>query len=358
MNFRAKIFLIIVGCLIAAACGSPGEPLPPSLELPRPVTDLRAARKGNVVTLSWSLPTLTTEGRTVTQEVGFSICRALVPMQECDAPIAQLPKRAAQKSSATQTNTYVDVLSASAPGDALANFYYAVSALNAYHRTAVLSNQVAIPAVPTLPAPEELRSRVTAEGVQLTWRAATSVPEYQSLKFIYRVHRREAGTNADVIAGEVPVADNPSPSLIDRGFEWEKAYDYWVSVATSLTAANGNEEQVEGDDSTTVQVTAHDVFPPATPTGLQAVFSGPGQKPFIDLVWNANSESDLAGYNVYRHEAGTQAAKINQELVKSPACRDTDVVPGHDYVYSVSAVDVRGNESSRSDEARESVPAQ
>src|SRR5438309_11783271 len=43
------------------ACGSPGPPEPPSLELPRVVTDLRATRKGDKVTLVWTVPTNTTD---------------------------------------------------------------------------------------------------------------------------------------------------------------------------------------------------------------------------------------------------------------------------------------------------------
>jgi len=42
--------------------------------------------------------------------------------------------------------------------------------------------------------------------------------------------------------------------------------------------------------------------------------------------------------------------------VKSPAFRDMNVTPGHTYFYSVSAIDVRGNESAHSAEASESVP--
>jgi hypothetical protein len=45
-------------------------------------------------------------------------------------------------------------------------------------------------------------------------------------------------------------------------------------------------------------------------------------------------------------------------LVNTPAFRDSNVVPGHSYFYSISAVDVRGNESSRSEEASETVPAE
>jgi fibronectin type 3 domain-containing protein len=114
--------------------------------------------------------------------------------------------------------------------------------------------------------------------------------------------------------------------------------------------------QVEGEDTPTVTVFAHDVFPPAVPSGLQAVFSGVGQAPFVDLVWAPDTEADLAGYNIFRHQEGGQPVKINSELVKVPNYRDGEVRSGKTYFYSVSAVDVRGNESAKSEEANEAVP--
>ena len=48
--------------------------------------------------------------------------------------------------------------------------------------------------------------------------------------------------------------------------------------------------------------------------------------------------------------------KLNSELVKSPSYRDSAAGSGKTYTYSVSAVDVRGNESQRSEETSESVP--
>jgi hypothetical protein len=42
--------------------------------------------------------------------------------------------------------------------------------------------------------------------------------------------------------------------------------------------------------------------------------------------------------------------------VKTPAYRDEAVASGKRYRYSVSAVDTRGNESARSEEAGETVP--
>ena len=154
---------------------------------------------------------------------------------------------------------------------------------------------------------------------------------------------------------EVEHEKNPN-SFLDQSFEWEKTYFYRGAVVSVVVAAGKPAVEVEGDDTAEVKVFAHDVFPPAVPAGLQAVFSGPGQQPFIDLIWAPVTDADLEGYNVYRHEAGGAAVKLNSELVKTPAFRDMQVASGKTYFYSVSAVDERGNESARSEEASESVP--
>jgi hypothetical protein len=158
------------------------------------------------------------------------------------------------------------------------------------------------------------------------------------------------------------------PSLMDQTFAWEKQYEYWINVVTdvqvnphactnqAIPSACVDHAEVEGDDSPYQSVFTHDVFPPAVPSGVQAVFSGPGQKPFIDVIWAPDTEADLAGYNVYRHEPGIQPAKINNDLIKSPAYRDANVLSGQNYFYSVSAVDLRGNESAHSEETSEQVP--
>src|SRR5690349_23032517 len=64
-RFRPSLLPALVGTVLLAACGTPGPPLPPSLELPKPVTDLRAARRGDKVYLAWSPPTQTTERQTI-----------------------------------------------------------------------------------------------------------------------------------------------------------------------------------------------------------------------------------------------------------------------------------------------------
>ena len=50
--------------LISVGCGTPGAPQPPSLNLAKPVSDLKAVRIGNQVNLTWTVPTHTTDNAT------------------------------------------------------------------------------------------------------------------------------------------------------------------------------------------------------------------------------------------------------------------------------------------------------
>jgi hypothetical protein len=362
MNNRiAKLSLCLLALAALTACGTPGVPLPPSLELARPVSDLRAVRKGNTVYLTWSAPDATTDRHNIRHPGATEVCRTVgTILRECGVAVAQIPfakppapTKAVPKPELSYSDPLPTNLSEKNP---TATVVYAVSVLNSYGRSAGLSNQVQVPAAPTLPPPADFQAQVTADGVRLSWKAIAA-PAATGLRYLYRVYRRETGANSDTVAGEVAATDESPFSFLDTGFDWEKTYAYRLTVVTVIAQEKGTEQQVEGDDSPPITVVAHDVFPPATPAGLQAVFSGPGQKPFIDLIWAPDTESDLAGYNVYRHEQDRQAVKLNSDVVKSPAFRDSDVLAGHSYFYSVSAVDVRGNESARSDEASESVPA-
>jgi hypothetical protein len=367
---RLQLGMCLFMTVLGASCGTPGIPEPPSLELARPVRDFRAVRKGHEVHLTWSMPEQTEDHQTFRHVGPTRICRSMgSPMHDCGTLVIELPpqkattqrvssrRRASRSQQPPPQETYTDQLSPSLELQSpTSNLSYAVSVLNSYGRSAGLSNQVQVPSAPTLAAPENLAAHLSANGVELTWNAVPVSSRIPSVKFEYRVYRRDATTNQDAVAGEIPVLGDANPSFIDAGFTWDKTYDYRLTVATVVDRPGGP-DQVEGDDTAPVRVVARDVFPPATPTGLQAVFSGPGQKPFIDLIWAGNSESDLAGYNVYRRDGGSEPVKINTELVKTPSFRDANVTPGHQYFYSISAVDAPGNESSRSEEASETVPA-
>lgn len=85
---------------------------------------------------------------------------------------------------------------------------------------------------------------------------------------------------------------------------------------------------------------SYDLNAPAKPTVLKALV-GSG---FVDLSWTANTESDLAGYNIYQ-----DSVKITASLVTGTTYQVTGLTNGVAYTFQVSAVDKSGNESALSD---------
>jgi len=272
-------------------------------------------------------------------------------MTDCVAPVGEVAApQPPKKDEAAAKQSYADSLPASLLSDSLSsNLFYAVSVLNENRRSAGLSNVVAVPGIKAPAPPSDFQALITADGVVVSWKEEPAAAP----KRFYRVYRRTEGAATDVVAGEVPWGIR---QFVDHSFDWEKTYSYRANVVTVVPANGRPGVEFESEDTPAVKVFAHDVFPPAVPSGLQAVFSGVGQQPFIDLVWGPDTDADLAGYDVYRREEGAETRKINSVVVTAPAFRDTNVASGHKYFYSVSAVDMRGNESGRSEETNEAVP--
>src|SRR5690348_5548374 len=91
MKFASTAGLLLLASLLG--CGTPGVPLPPSLDLPQPVLDLRASRKGDTVTLFWTVPRQTTDRTNIRpRRLGPTrVCRSLtVAMTECTDEVKQV----------------------------------------------------------------------------------------------------------------------------------------------------------------------------------------------------------------------------------------------------------------------------
>jgi hypothetical protein len=359
----AKVLPLLLATAVCGGCASSGPPLPPSLELPAPVSDLHAVRKGNHVSLTWTLPTQTTDHVAIRHLGPTRVCRgAGTTLADCGQPAGGLPavpqggRGSPGQKAAEPSIRYTDELPATPvlqPDDEVT---YAVEVLNTENRSAGLSNRARVPAFPATPPPEDFAAKLTAEGVSLSWRCPAALPELANVQYRLRVVRTPAGGEGSTAVADSDLMNCTAAPVIDSSLEWEKTYQYRAFVATVVSLSGKPEIEIDGDDTPSVEIIAHDVFPPALPSGLQAVFSGVGQASFIDLVWMPDTDADLAGYNIYRHEEGAEPVKLNTELAKTPAYRDKAVEAGKKYFYTVSAVDVRGNESARSEEASEKVP--
>jgi len=82
---------------------------------------------------------------------------------------------------------------------------------------------------------------------------------------------------------------------------------------------------------------------------LSLIFFTPAGADHLDLAWNANTEPDLAGYQVYY---GTASWEYGDpiDVGNTTTCRLDSLLEGVMYFIAVTAYDVYGNESEFSDE--------
>jgi len=126
----------------------------------------------------------------------------------------------------------------------------------------------------------------------------------------------------------------------DSGLTNGITYYYVVkAVDTSLN---------ESWPSNEAQIVPRDSDLPAAPTGLAA---SPDDQS-VTLTWTANTESDLAGYNIYRSTtSGSGYSRVATGVIPPPEqYTDDGLINGITYYYVITAVDTSGNESPYSNE--------
>jgi hypothetical protein len=155
-------------------------------------------------------------------------------------------------------------------------------------------------------------------------------------------------------AGAKPVAPTPlndkpltEEKFTHAGADAGKEQCFVVrSVATVGSAA------IESNPSAPVCITPKDTYPPAAPKGLAAVAS----EGVVNLIWDANTEPDLAGYVVLRGEApGATLQPLMTDPIKETRYADRTARPGMRYVYQIQAVDKAGNRSGLSNRVEEAA---
>ena len=199
--------------LMFTACATIGPPQPPSLDLPKPPSDLRAVRKGYRVILTWTAPTVTTDRQSVRSVGPTRICRGLEPeLTHCGTPVGEAPAQpmAAKAQSSAQKPEIVHRLARRyLQSDNPSSFVtYAIEVLNAGGRSAGLSNQVRISLVRTFPPPRDFAARVTGQGVVLTWTNDVPPASSAAVHYVYRVYRRLEGSADQILAGQLPAGSD------------------------------------------------------------------------------------------------------------------------------------------------------
>jgi len=87
-----------------------------------------------------------------------------------------------------------------------------------------------------------------------------------------------------------------------------------------------------------------DASPPLPPRHVRATKESDG----VLVQWDANTEGDLAGYNLYRTVDAASTERVNDALITETSYVDADVPSDAQTVsYELTAVDARGNESAQ-----------
>ena len=82
-----------------------------------------------------------------------------------------------------------------------------------------------------------------------------------------------------------------------------------------------------------------------------------GQPLPVELEWDQNSESDLAGYNIYRSgQSGSGYVRLNGPLITTTSYSDDTIEAGQTYYYVCTAVNDGDLESGFSNEVPYTVP--
>ncbi len=353
--------------LALVGCGMPGAPLPPSLNLPVPVTNLSAVRTGNQVALSWTMPTKTTDKVLLKGNISVRVCRNESSAGPC-VIAATLPF--APGSSATFNDALSPELAAGPPRV----LTYFVELVNRKGRSAGISNSAEILAGEAPLAVENLNAEMSKNGVLLSWAPAPPEPSPTAVRLVRRLlspseKKSDQGPLAQpaepleqsLLVEPASHSDRAPHTCIDTSIRFGESYEYRAQRIARVTVG-GSTLELAGPLSAPLRIDAINVFPPSAPKGLEAVATAGANNsgPAIDLSWLPNTETDLAGYIVYRRDSASSDAdwqRVSTEPVVGPGYHDSNVQPGRTYLYVVAAIDHDGHESARSAEASDTVPA-
>jgi hypothetical protein len=375
----------------ASGCASPGQPRPPSLDLPEVVKDLAVERVGDEILLRWTTPDETTDRIPVKGPMTAEICRVTAPPSSVCTTVKRVPVLPGPEKIA-------DALPKALTVDPVVVLGYRVQIFNVHGHSAGLSPAVFAAAGASPPAVAELRVTPTRDGAMVEWQQTASgaaveldrlpvgsdgvVVEPARAKTAAKTSpkpaiRKQADKPAKPLSGatpnpfdrtapvaievklRTPVQPTDPGGTVDHTAQMGESYRYTAQRVRSVTLG-GHTLELRSAVSPPATVVMRNTFPPHAPVGLEAVPGGAtAADRSIDLSWTPNTDRDLDGYIVYRQEidskgvvAGT-ATRLNVTPVAGPAYRDQTAVAGRRYAYHVTAVDTAGNESAPSADVQE-----
>lgn len=347
--------------ICVSSCGKMGPPLPPLPRVPLIVSDLRAVQEGDSVNLSFPL----TRGPKSTKLQRIDVFRLT---EAAEAPLGITSNTFSDKASIiysftenkiptdTATLVYKDTLDLKNTSNKI-RYRYAVQLVDKDGVAADLSNYALVAPIFNLANPPKNLQVVQGEKeIQLSWDAPLSNMNGTSPANIigYNVYRK-AESGAFVKLNSEILNDT---KFTDRNFSFGEIYEYAVRGLSSASGSTGkiaSTNALETSAGNSQIIAAKDIFAPPPPSSV-TIASIQG---IVSIYWPLNTESDIAGYNIYRADSINGSAdkwvKLNQNIHTTASFKDNNVKVEQEYFYKITAVDTSGNESQPSKVVSEKV---
>jgi hypothetical protein len=240
--------------------------------------------------------------------------------------------------------------------------YYAAIGVSRRNRRSAFSIPLAVPLWSPMEALGVPDAQYTQGGLSLTWTPLARAEDIFVPAAVYNVYEvsertppeaagssgRSAETAAAAVASTNAAAAtsaapppllktplNPVP-LAEPAFK-EPQVAFGVRRCYVVRAVRmAGPISIESEPSPPACLIPIDTFPPEPPRELAAVAS----EGAVSLIWEPNSDKDLAGYRVLRGDTGAATlTSVTPELIHETTFRDTTVKSGTSYDYVVVAVD-------------------
>jgi hypothetical protein len=391
--------------VVIIGCASPAPPKPPTLNLPALATDIQAQRTGGHVRVHWTTPSETSDSLPLKGPITAELCREVGPRPDTPAARLKACVPVARLVVTPGRSEGTDDLPTSLQTDPVTLLTYRVQLFNAAGRSAgesAVAGFAAAGAAP--PAVEDLHATNLEAGAVMEWQpsaqpglvdlkrtdltppsphapstrphpAPAAAPEPTPVRSKKKKAKAKPAAAASHSRKTTPdqtaeihlrVTEPASPNghsdgTVDTTATMGSTYRYVANRVRPVTLGV-HKLEIESTPSATVLFAHLDVFPPQRPTGLEAIPGSDTQHPAaIDLSWEPNAETDLAGYLVYRQpldatgKATAPAAQLTLTPLPTPAFRDLTAEAGQTYSYQIVAVDQAGNRSPLSDPSQQTA---
>lgn len=184
---------------------------------------------------------------------------------------------------------------------------------------------------PAPTAPRGLGTVASVNGIVIEWDDIPAI--YRPTK--YNVYRSSAE------AGPYALLDDPTASTYNDTAATAGVLSWYRITMVNVDSTEGPYSSISATRL------AADVTAPGTPTILSTTQVGENA---VTLTWSANTESDLAGYNLWASDtsSGGPWTKLNSSgLIAGLSYTHLAATAGSDWYYELGAVDLAGNESVR-----------